>query len=218
MNYSQARTHMVDSQITPSGVVDAGLIEAFETIPREEFVPDALKGVAYRDEEIDLGQGRFLLEPMTLSKMLQAVDLTADDVVLDIGGASGYSAAILSSLVSTVVALESEELYLNKAAHVWDSLDICNVVGKQGALTAGYPKQTFDVILLNGAVDEIPQNLLAQLAPDGRLISIVKKPGETMGNVVLTQNLGENQFSSYTLFSAGCPYLPGFEPKPAFSF
>lgn len=219
MNYAAARTHMVDSQIYTSGVISPALLEAFKTIPRENFVPEALKNVAYKDEEITLGDNRFLLEPMTFSKMLQAVDLKPDDVVLDIGAATGYSSAILSSLVSTVVALEENEDYLVKANSVWSNLDLCNIVAQNGSLTGGYAeKAPFDLILINGAVDHVPQNLLDQLAPNGRMITIIKEGGQTIGNATLIQNLGENQFSSYNLFNAGCPYLPGFEPKPAFSF
>lgn len=218
-DFSQARTHMVDSQIHVAGVINPGLLKAFETVPRESFVPEELKNVAYLDEEITFGNDRFLLEPLTLSKMLEAADLKADDVVLDIGGATGYTATILSSLVSTVVALEGEQSFLDHADKVWNALDACNIVGKCSDITQGYSdKAPFDLIVMNGAIAEIPDNIQEQLSIGGRLLCIVKKPDETMGQVTLVKRITDKQFSSYNLFSAGCGYLPGFEPKPSFKF
>lgn len=224
MNYAQARTNMVDSQIHTSGVVDPALLEAFETVPREMFVPENLRNIAYCDEEIAIGEGRFLLEPLTLSRMIQEINPSPDDVVLDIGGATGYAAAILSFVTSTVVALEENESFLNKAETVWKELGLCNIVGKAASLKDGYPeKAPFDIILLNGAVPEIPHNLCEQLSPGGRLVTILKETQETPGRVTITratqtQTLGEMQFSSYNAFDAGAPYLPGFEPRSTFSF
>lgn len=218
-DFSQARTHMVDSQIHTAGVINPGLLKAFETVQREAFVPKELQNVAYLDEELAISKNRFLLEPLTLSKMLEAADLSPDDVVLDIGGATGYTATILSSLVSTVVALEDDQTYLDHAEKTWNTLDACNIVGIKGKLNKGYAeKAPFDLIVMNGAVSEIPINIQQQLADGGRLLTIVKKPEETLGTATIVRNLGENRFSSYSLFSAGAPYLPGFEPKPAFKF
>ena len=218
-DFSQARTHMVDCQIHTAGVVNPGLLKAFETIPRESFVPEELQNVAYLDEEIILGNNRFLLEPLTLSKMLQAVEPKEDDVVLDIGGTTGYSAAILSPLVSTIVALENDKSFFEHAAKTWESLDACNIVGVTGDLEKGDAQNApFDLILINGAVAEIPKTIEAQLAPGGRLIAIVKNPGESLGQVTLLKNSADNHVSSINLFSAGGDYLPGFEPRPAFKF
>ncbi|MGH1397831.1 MAG: protein-L-isoaspartate O-methyltransferase family protein [Alphaproteobacteria bacterium] len=219
MNYAQARTNMVDGQIHPSGVIDPALLSAFETVPRELFVPEINRGVAYYDEEVSLGNDRVLIEPLILSKMLQELELKQSDVVLDIGGGSGYSAAILSSLVTTVVALEENETLLKQAQKIWNKIEACNIVGVEGKLKKGYSEQApFDVIILNGAVSEIPQNICEQLAIGGKLITVLTKPDQTMGQVVLVKAIGESRFSSYTLFDASASYLPGFTPKTVFSF
>lgn len=218
-DFAQARKNMVDCQIHTSGVLHAGLLTAFETVPREIFVPDALKGIAYFDEDVVIGKGRSLLEPLTLSKMLEAANLSEDDVVLDIGGATGYGAAILSTNVSTVIALESNEDYLKAAEKHWKELEACNVIGCHGKLKDGAAdKGPYSLIIMHGAVPEIPQNIAAQLAPNGRLLTIIKKPGSKIGQATLVQNLGESTFSSYTLFECGAEYIEGFAPKPTFSF
>ena len=218
-NYAQARTNMVDCQIHTAGVVNPRLLTAFETIPKELFVPKTKRSIAYYDEEIPLGNERFLLEPIILSKMLEAVQPKPDDVVLDIGGATGYTSAILSSSVSTILMLEDNQDFLDIAARQWDNLEICNVLGVHGDLNQGYPeKAPYDLIIINGAVTEIPENITKQLTPDGRMITILKKPGERVGQATLIQSLGENGFSSYTLFDAGSSYLPAFKPRTGFSF
>lgn len=218
-HFAQARTNMVDCQIHTAGVVNPVLLSAFETIPKELFVPKELKNIAYCDEEISLGQNRFIVEPIILSKMLEAAAPKKDDVVLDIGGTSGYTSAILSSSASTILMLEDTKDWLENAEKNWQTLEICNTFGVHGPLNKGYAaKAPYDLIVINGAVAQVPESIKQQLAPKGRLICIIKSAGKTMGQATLIQNLGENHFSSYNLFDAGSSYLPGFEPKTGFSF
>ena len=218
-NFDQARKNMVDCQILTNGVVHEGLIEAFETVPRELFVPENYKGIAYFDEEIDLGKGRTLLEPLILSKMLEAADLKESDVVLDIAGATGYGAAILAPNVSTVIALESNDQHLKDAEKNWTDLELCNIVPVHGRPKDGAAdKGPYDLIIMHGAVPEIPTNIASQLNQNGRMLCIIKKLGDRIGKATLVQALGANQFSSYTLFECGAEYIEGFAPKPAFSF
>ncbi len=223
IDYVQARKNMVDCQIHTSGVVHAGLLEAFETVPREIFVPESLHGIAYYDDPVELGQGRFLLDPLTLSKMLQAAELKDEDVVLDIGGATGYCAAILSSNVSTIIALESNETFLKTAEKDWSELGACNIVAVHDQLSKGVEdKGPYDLIIMHGAVPEIPINIADQLTEDGRMLCIIKNIDSKVGRATLVRStsdtIGKNRFSSYTLFECGVPYLEGFAPKPAFSF
>ena len=222
IDYAQARKNMVDCQIYPSGVIHAGLLNAFETIPREIFVPDDKKGISYYDEDVQLGQGRSILAPLTLSKMLEAAELKENDVVLDIGGATGYSAAIMSANVSTIIALESDEKYLKQAEVNWNKLETCNIISCKGTLKNGYPeKEPYNLIILHGAVPEIPINIASQLAEDGRLLTIIRKPGERMGQATIVRNNATDKslgFSTYPLFECGADYLKGFEPKPEFQF
>jgi protein-L-isoaspartate(D-aspartate) O-methyltransferase len=218
-DFSNARTNMVDCQIHTSGVISPVILQAFETVPRERFVPEGLQNVAYNDEDLPLGEGRFLLEPATHARMLQAIEPQPDDVVLDVGGATGYSAAILSFMASTVMAVEEKKKHITWMEEACNALDICNVVGFKGALKAGCAQHApYNLIFMSGSVSEIPQELVKQLAPGGRLVTIIREPGKVMGQVTLIQSLGEKGVSSYTLFEAATPYLPGFEPQPAFTF
>lgn len=219
MNYEAARTNMVDGQIHPSGVINPDLLHAFETTPREIFVPKDKRAIAYYDEEITLGNDRFMIEPMILSKMLQELNPQKDQIVLDIGGTTGYAAAILSPLVSTIIALEEDSTLQKQAQKIWNKLDLCNIVAVEGKLKDGVPQNApYDLIILNGAVAEIPQHICEQLTDGGHLITIVKPAGKTVGQVVKIKALGNNRFSSTALFDAGTSYLSGYEPKTTFTF
>lgn len=218
-DFNTARKNMVDCQIETAGVADQNILEAFRHYPRERFVPKMAQSLSYMDEDLTLGEDRFLPEPSTHARMLSAVEPKPSDVVLDISNTNGYSAAILSGLVTTIIAIEEKKVALNKANKLLEELEVHNIVIEQGSLTEGCPQHApYDVIFMAGSVAEVPQNLLEQLSEGGRLITIVRQPNEVMGKVILVQSLGKKGFSSYTLFEAGCPYLPGFEPKPTFSF
>lgn len=218
-DFAAARTHMVDCQIHPSGVDTPAILQAFETVPREAFVPESFRSVSYRDEDLVFPDGRFLLDPMLHARMIEALEPSPSDIILDIGCLTGYSSAILSSLVSTVVAIEENGDYLKRAVETLQSLTICNVAGYKAKLNKGYPKNApYDLIFVNGSVSNPPVPLIKQLREGGRLVCVVKPPGQSTGSAALFQSLGNNDFSSYTLFEASCPYLPGFEPEPAFTF
>ncbi len=210
---------MVDCQIHTSGVVSPAVLQSFQTVPREEFVPESLRGISYNDDDLPLGEGRYMPDPTVHARMLQAIEPKMGEVALDIGCLFGYSSAVLSGLVTTVIALEQKQKYIDKASEIWGRLDVLNVVGLKGRLDNGAPEHApYDLIILNGAVPEIPVNLTAQLSPQGRLICIVKEPGKTMGTVQIARMNSRSGFSSYSLFDAGGHYLPGFEPETSFKF
>ncbi len=218
-DFQQARKNMVDCQIHPNGVITPDLLEAFEQTPRELFVPDEYQKMACNDEDIPLGHGRYLLEPSVHARMIQALELKSEDVVLDIGGGTGYSAAIISPLVSTVVAIESENDLSKRAEKIWESTGLCNIAFFEGALEEGNAGHApYDSIIINGAVAQVPEKILEQLVSGGRLVCVVKEAGHVMGQAHLFQKLEDGQYSSYALFDAGTPYLKGFEPKPSFQF
>lgn len=214
-----ARKNMVDGQIHTHGVIIPEILEAFESVPREKFVPELFEKIAYNDEDIALGHDRYLMEPAVHARLIQALELKPEDVVLDIGGGTGYGAAILSSLASTVVVLESEKEFSDKAAKLWESLGLCNVAVFVGALERGHAANApYDSIIINGAVAHVPEEILAQLAPKGRLVAIVKEAGNVMGDARLFYKDEAGHVSSQSLFSAGTPYLAGFTPRPDFQF
>lgn len=218
INYQQIRKNMVDGQISTNGVIVPEILEAFKNTPRELFVPEKYKDLACSDEDIPLGQGRFILEPAVHARMIQALEPAPDDVVLEIGGGTGYGAAILSPLVSTVVVTENEPKCIAKAQSLWDTLGFCNIAVFEGPLAAGNPEHgPYDSIIIKGAVAEAPKQILEQLADDGKLVCVVKPAGKMMGQATMfKKQKGQMQYSSYPLFDAAIPYLQGFEPKATF--
>ncbi len=217
MNYIQARESMVNSQIHTQGVVSEQVLHAYRTVPRELFVPSEKKGICYTDEDLCVGD-RYLLEPMIHSKMVEAANIKPNQVVLDVGGGTGYSAAILSHLAKTVVALESDAEALRHAEQAWGAVGITNLIGIYGDLANGCVKHApYDVIFVNGAVAEIPEALVIQLAPNGVLICILHQQGKS-GSAVMVNRTGNGKFSVRPLFGAATPYLKEFKPAESFRF
>ncbi len=217
VDFAAARLNMVESQLRTNKVTDLRLLGAFETVPRELFVPERLRGIAYIDEDVALGGGRFVMEPRVLARLLQAAQPGPEDVALDLGCASGYATAILSRLVATVVALEDDAALATAANRTLGELEIDNAVVVEGRLTEGYPKQApYNVILLGGAVAEVPAAIADQLAEGGRLVTVVSA-GHGLGRATLMRRDG-GVISSRVLYDAALPLLPGFEAAPGFVF
>jgi len=218
-DYAKARSNMVDCQIHPNGVINPLLLTAFETLPREEFVPPNLKGIAYNDEDIILPGGRLLLEPQTHARMLQIAAPRQDDVCLVIGDGCGYASAILGALTMTVITVTNLDAEHKHISTICTDMGICNVAPVKGNIREGSTENApFSLIFINGAINEVPETLKTQLAEGGRLISVVKQAGRTLGDIVLTESLGEGRFSSYNHYSAGTPYIPEFVPQRVFAF
>ncbi len=217
IDFTTARTNMVESQLRTNKVTDLSLLDAFETVPRELFVPEPLRGVAYVDEDVALGGGRFVMVPRVLARLLQAAQPGPEDVALDLGCGSGYATAILSRLVATVVALEDDAALAAAANRSLGELEIDNAVVVEGRLAEGYPKQApYNVILLGGAVAEVPAAVADQLAEGGRLVAVVSA-GPGLGHATLVRRDG-GVISSRVLYDAALPVLPGFEAEPGFVF
>jgi len=216
-DYAAARRNMVDSQLRTNRVTDAGILAAMGEVPREAFVPSHLSGVAYVDEDISIGHGRSLMEPMVLGRMLQSARIQPSDMVLDIGCATGYSSAVVARLAATVIALEDDSVLARTAEDNFAKLRIDNVAVMRGELRAGCPRQSpFDVILIQGAVGEIPQTITAQLGEGGRLLAVVAPPDRTGRATLALKTAGI--VSHRELFDAATPPLPGFELVTGFRF
>jgi protein-L-isoaspartate(D-aspartate) O-methyltransferase len=216
-DYAKVRANMVESQLRTNRITNARLIAAFESLPRERFVPAPLRGVAYIDEDLAIGGGRYLMEPRVLARLIQAADVEASDMVLDVACASGYASALMAQLAATVVAVESDAALAAQADSLLDELEVQNAVVFTGPLAEGCAGQgPYNVILLGGAVAEVPAALLDQLADGGRLVAVVVDE-QGLGRATLMRRDGA-VVSGRVLFDAASPLLPGFERRPSFVF
>ena len=217
-DFATARHNMVESQIRTNKVTDRRVIAAMSEIPREQFVGKRLEGVAYIDDDLPIGGGRHMMEPMVLARLLQALEIGSDDVALDIGCATGYSSAALGRLASTVVALESDSDLARNATSNLAALGVDNVVVVEGALTEGYPRQApYDAILLGGAVAAVPPAITALLSEGGRLGAVICDGAGGMGKATLFIRRGDG-LAHRVLFDAAIPALPGFGAEVGFEF
>ncbi|MBF0130214.1 MAG: protein-L-isoaspartate O-methyltransferase [Alphaproteobacteria bacterium] len=216
MTFSVARRNMVDSQIRTNRVTDPLLLDALGAVPREEFVPKAIRGIAYVDDDLDIGAGRCLMEPMVLARLLQLAEINPSDVVLDVGCATGYSSGVLAGIAATVLALESDPDLSEEAAAVLAAQGVDNVAVVTGPLDEGYPAQApYDVIVFQGAIGAVPERIRAQLADGGRLVAVVQDG--PIGRATLITRTGD-AFGRRVAFDASVSPLPGFVPKAGFVF
>ena len=214
--YTVARHNMVEGQIRTNKVTDGPLIAALSDLPRERFVPPGLRGTAYVDEDLPLGHDRHLMEPMVLARLLQTAVVEPGDMALVIGSGTGYSAAVLARLCTTVVAIEENGALAGDASALLTELGIDNAVVVEGLLAEGYAKQApYDVILIDGAVAAIPPLILDQLAEGGRLVTVVREV--RVGRATLVDRRG-GVTSRRVIFDAATPLLPGFAAAPEFAF
>lgn len=219
MDFEAARLHMVDCQLRTTDVTSHPVLSAFLSVPREAFLPDALKSLAYVDEDMPLSAGnsaRYIMEASPLAKLVQLAAIEKSDVVLVIGSAEGYAAAIVSLLAGSVVALESDEALAASATSTLSSLGYDNVAVVTGALQEGYASEApFDLIFLNGSAEEIPASLLSQLRDGGRLVAVVGNGHSARATVISRE--GQN-YSTVRYFNAAIQLLPGFAKAPEFVF
>ena len=211
------RKNMVESQVRPSDVTDRRVTAAMTAIPREKFVPPPLRSLAYSDENLDVGDGRTMLAPSTLARLVQLADVEAGDAVLVIGGNCGYAAAVIAQFAARVVALLPAAAVAADVTEVCSELGIANVTAVHGELAAGWvEKAPFDVIVVEGGVEAVPQPLTAQLAEGGRLVAVEVERG--VGHAFLLHKRSQ-LLARRDAFQAAAALLPGFEaPKPAFVF
>jgi len=217
MDFAAARRHMVDSQLRTNKVSDDGLLDAFLSVPRERFVPPILHEVAYFDEELPLGNGRALMEPLILARLLQVAAIMPEEKVLDIGCASGYGTAIMARLSQNVVAVEEDAELAKQARARLAELGVLHAKVIDGPLAAGCAAEApYDVIVVEGSVAFIPDAIAQQLREGGRLVTVVKS-GPGMGRATVMTRIN-NILSHRTVFDAAAWPLPGFARAPSFVF
>jgi protein-L-isoaspartate(D-aspartate) O-methyltransferase len=218
--FSAARQNMVDGQVRPSDVTDRRILDAMLAVPREVFVPEDRRALAYLDLDVEVSESasikRFLIKPAVTAKMLQAADIKAGDSVLVVGCATGYLAALAARLAARVTATESDPALAVKAKDILTQCEVPNVTVRSGAAAEGDPVDApYDVIILNGATEIAPEVLYRQLKEGGRLVGVfaASRPQRA---VIVTRSHGD--FGNRTLFDTTVPVLPGLERLPEFVF
>ncbi len=215
-DFSTRRMMMVDTQVRPSDVTKFPIIEAMLTVPREAFVPDAAVEAAYVGDNLPLGPGRVVLEPRTLAKMLDALDVQPSETALDLGCGLGYSTAVLARLADAVVAVEEDEAMAGQAQQLLSAHGIDNAAVVTGPLAAGAAKHgPYDVICIQGGVETVPDAILAQLAEGGRIAAAFIDG--RLGTVRIGLKHG-GAVSWRFAFNAAAPVLPGFAKERGFAF
>lgn len=209
-----ARSNMIEAQIRPSNVTDPRILAAMSAVAREKFVPRAAVALAYADVPVAVAPGRFLMDPRSFAKLIQLARIEATDRVLDVGCGTGYSACVLARLAREVVALEQDADLVRIASEL-----LANVMGKvevvQGGLVEGVKDQApYDVIFVNGAIEQVPDTLLAQLGEGGRLVAVLKD-GQSRAWLFLKEN---GQIGRRADFDADVPVLAGFRKAMGFVF
>lgn len=222
IDYSELRRKMVDNQIRTVDVTRLSVLAAFLDVPREAFVPEDEKKFAYLDEDVEVfpAQGdelmRYVMEPAPMAKLLQLADIGANDFVLDIGATTGYAAAILSKLASSVIALESNPVLAELATANLAANNCDNVVVVQGDLAEGYRREApYDVIFIDGAVDFVPEILFEQLREGGRLVAVIGHGNAAVARLYIKE---DGIMSVRRGFNLAVKPLAGFLKKPEFVF
>ena len=199
---------MVDTQVRPSDVTKFPIIDALLNIPREKFVPDGKREAAYLGENLSIGPSRVILEPRTLAKLLDALDIKNNELVLDIGSGLGYSSAVISRMAELVIAVEQDTSFAAESEGILSEAGADNVVVQVNKLEDGAPQHgPYDVIILQGGVEEIPSSILNQLKNGGRIGAIFIEEG--LGTARIGYKFNDNVNWKYS-FNASVPILEGF--------
>jgi protein-L-isoaspartate(D-aspartate) O-methyltransferase len=214
-DFAVQRQNMVESQVRPNGITDARVIDAMARLPRELFVPEQRRTLAYMDEDILVavtpdGSRRWMMEPMTFARLLQLAEIGPGDVVLDVGCATGYSTAVIATLAESVIAVEEDPVLAEQATARLAELGITNAAIVNAPHATGLASEApFDIIFINGRVATLPRALLEQIKDGGRLVAVV---GETAVSPALVCTRHGETFSSRAQYDASVAPLSGFPP------
>jgi protein-L-isoaspartate(D-aspartate) O-methyltransferase len=214
-DFTALRTRMVDNQLRTTDVTNHAVLSAFLSVPREIFVPAAKRELAYLDADVDIGNGRYVMEPSPLAKLVQLADIKLSDRVMVIGAGTGYGAAIVGQLAKSVIAVEEDAGLAAEAERALAMVDAGNIEVVTGELSGGAKsKAPFDVIIIEGAVDAVPETLTVQLAEGGRLVAV---EGVNLTGVARVHLRSGKTVSARRGFNLAVKPLLAFQAEPAFS-
>jgi len=217
MNIEQARFNMIEQQIRPWDVLDAGVLQLLAVVKREDFVPPASKGLAFMDTEVPLAGGQRMLAPRVEARLLQELKVARHEKVLEVGTGSGFMAALLGHRAQRVLSLEINPELAAQATLNLKRAGVLNVTVQEQDGSQGLAKEApFDVILLSGSVAEVPSALLAQLKVGGRLAAIVGE--EPVMRAQLITRVDDKNYRTTELFDTVAPRLHGFAERSSFQF
>ncbi len=213
-DFAARRTMMVDTQVRPSDVTKFPIIDAMLTVRREDFVPSGKREAAYMGENLPLDKNRVILEPRTLAKMLDSLDIANGELVLDIGAGLGYSSAVIARMAEAVVAVEEDEDFARDAQDALTEAGADNVILHTGPLKEGAAQHgPYDVVLIQGGISELPASISEQVKDGGRIAALFME--NALGEVRIGRKQN-GQISWRMAFNASAPVLPGFARAPAF--
>ncbi|MCP4818705.1 MAG: protein-L-isoaspartate O-methyltransferase [Shimia sp.] len=213
-NYTALRTTMVDTQIRPSDVTKYTVIEAMLSVPREAYVPSAKREAAYVGEHVELDNGRVVIDPRVLAKVLDELDIQSDELVLDVGAGLGYSSAVMARMAEAVIALEDDESRAEDAQTTLSEQGVDNAIVHVAPLTEGAAEHgPYDVVVMQGGVEQLPAAILDQIKDGGRIAALFVEGA--LGVVRIGYKI-DGELNWRFAFNAGAPVLPGFEKGRAF--
>ena len=217
MDLDAARENMIECQLRTNKITDNRILNAMGTIPRERFVPPGREEFAYTDVDIPCAEGRFLMAPMAVARLIQEAEIKAENAVLCIGAGTGYAVSVLAQLADSVIALESNPKCCKTAGELFTELSFDNAVLVEGDLKSGWRRESpYDVIFIDGMVSNVPDELFDQLSIEGRLVGVVDS-GDGVGHATLFIKL-ENSVSSRRIFDINVGLLPEFDKNQEFVF
>ncbi len=216
LNFAQLRQNMVDNQLQTAGVIDHELLRSMGEVPRELFVPEQYQSIAYLDKDIKLTDERYLMAPVSLGRLIQYAQVKPSDIVLIVGCNIGYSVAIVANLANMVVGVEQDRDLAKQASKILEELDVGNGAVLSGNPAKGLPSEApFDVIIIEGSIDEVPQALFKQLREGGRLIAPIDN-GAT--DIVCLYKKSDGDIGASKIYDAKLPKLKLRQKQPEFVF
>ena len=219
IDYLRMRENMIAGQLLPGRIDNDLIINAFSDTPREQFLPENLKPIAYSDSSINLGNNRFMIDPLNLAKMIQFAKIESDNIVLVIGSNLGYESALISKIASTVVGLEAIHDFKKKSENTIKELNIDNVLFVEGEYNKGYSKYApYDVIIVLGSIYFLKESLFNQLGSKGKLITSEPHNKFSSEGRAILYSKTDNLISKQNLFDLTLPKIEGFEADSKDSF